>query len=99
MLEMLEELDRTDTLPTLHAIDVLLVLGRSDAAEAKINRLLSRNRRDPMARVAQAELLIRGGQLLPAAKLLEQVVAEDPVGAAARRAVAVAARTQAQMDA
>ena len=42
MLEMIEELDRTQKLPTLLAIDSLLALGRSDAAEEKVRGLLER---------------------------------------------------------
>ena len=47
MLEMLEELDRTDPLPTLLAVEVLLRLGRSDAAEEKVEALLRRRPGDP----------------------------------------------------
>ena len=42
MLEMLEELDRTDVQPTLLAVEVLLKMGDSDRAEEKINELLER---------------------------------------------------------
>jgi predicted Zn-dependent protease len=97
MLEMLEELDRNDVNATLLAIDMLLELGRSDAAERKIEALLARAPDDPAALVAKAELLIRGGKLVPAARLLEAVVARDPQAEPARRALAVAARAHARL--
>jgi len=99
MLEMLEELDRSDTLPTLLAIEVLQKLGRSDAAEEKIERLLARDPHDLDALVAKAELLIATGELAPAAATLEAVVERDPDGRtdAGKRARAVAARASAQL--
>ena len=100
MLEMLEELDRTDPLPSLLAIEVLLRLGQSDAAEEKIATLLQRRPDDPEVLVAQAELLIQTGQLVPAAALLERVLGKDsdaktPAG---QRARAVAARASALFE-
>jgi predicted Zn-dependent protease len=94
MLEMLEELDRHDTLPTLMAIDVLLRLGRSDSAEEKIDRLLARDPTDADALVAQAELHLACGRLVPAAAILAQVIERDPdtKTAAGQRARVVAAR-------
>ncbi len=97
MLEMLEALDRTDPLPTLHAIAVLLELGRSRDAEEKADELLARAPGDPDALVAKAEVKLARGELVPAAELLGNVVARDPHGttAAARRALALAARADA----
>lgn len=99
MLEMLEELDRKDTLPTLLAIDILLQLGKSDAAEEKVNTLLTRRPDDPDALVALAELKLAIGELVPAAKALKKVVDKDPKGttAAGKRARAVAARAHARL--
>lgn len=93
MLEMLEALDRNDTLPTLLAIDSLLALGRSDGAEAKARALLARDPDDGDALVALAEVQIAVGDLVPAAATLERVVTRDPDGVteAGRRALAVAA--------
>ncbi len=97
MLEMLEALDRTDPLPTLHAIAVLLELGRSREAEEKADELLARSPGDPDALVAKAEVKLARGELVPAAELLGRVVARDPGGktAASRRALALAARADA----
>lgn len=94
MLEMLEELDRSDTLPTLLAIDLLLGQGNSDAAEEKIETLLARDPDDADALVAKAQLLVQTGQMVPAAELLERVIAEDPdaTSDAGKRAQALAAR-------
>ncbi len=94
MLEMLEELDRNDTLPTLLAIDLLLAQGKSDAAEEKIETLIGRDPNNSDALVAKAELLIQSGQMVPAAELLERVVGKDPDAAsdAGKRAQALAAR-------
>ena len=100
MLEMLEELDRTDPAPSLLAVEVLLRQGRSDAAEEKITALLQRRPDDPEVLVAQAELLIQTGQLVPAAAILERVLAQDPNATtpAAQRARAVASRASALFD-
>lgn len=78
MLEMLEELDRKDPLPTLIAVELLLKEGRSDAAEEKIELLRARFGESPEVRVAQAELLVQVGQMVPAAEILEGVLNEDP---------------------
>ena len=94
MLEMLEEIDRTDALPTLLAVEVLLKQGHSDRAEQKILRLLERHPNSAEARVAHAELLIQTGELVAAAAILEGVIAADPRGRtdAGRRAQGVAGR-------
>jgi len=99
MLEMLEELDRKDPVPSLIAADLLLREGRSDEAEAKIDRVLARSPNEPQALVARAELLIAIGELTSAAAILRQVIAGDPDGktAAGRRALAVAARAHRQV--
>jgi Flp pilus assembly protein TadD len=102
MLEMLEELDRTDPLPTLLAIEVLLQLGQSDTAEQKIHRLLALRPNDPQALVALAELKLAIGEMVPAADLLKKVIETDaqaktPAGARAR-AVAARAATQLQHE-
>jgi len=93
MLEMLEELDRTDSAPSLLAIELLLEQGNSDAAEEKIEALLARDPSDTDALVAKAQLLVGIGQMVPAAELLERVVAKDPDAGsdAGKRAVALAA--------
>jgi len=99
VLEMLEELDRTDALPVLVAVEVLLELGRSDAAAEKIHRLLARDANDADALVALAELKIAIGELVPAADVLARVLEGDPEGrsAAGARARAVAARAHAKL--
>lgn len=101
MLEMLEELDRRDKLPTLLAVEVLLDLGRSDAAHEKIFGLLARDGQDPDALVALAELKLATGELAPAADLLRQVLERDPERKtpAGARAHAVAARAHARLAA
>ena len=94
MLEMLEALDRKDKLPALHAVDVLLRLGRSTEARAKVEALLERDPDDADALVALAEVRIAAGELAPAAELLERVVRNDPDGRtlAGARARVVASR-------
>ena len=94
MLDMLEELDRTEPLPTLVAIELLLRHGRSDAAELRIEGLLQHCPNSAAARVARAELLVQTGQLVAAAAMLEQVFGEDPEAHTepGRRAQALAAR-------
>ncbi len=101
MLGMLEELDRTDKLPTLLAIEVLLSLGRSDEAEAKVESLLARFPEDPEVVVAKAELHIAIGEMAPAAALLERIIAGDPDGqtVAGQRARAVAQRAYERIEA
>ncbi|MEK7703776.1 MAG: tetratricopeptide repeat protein [Myxococcota bacterium] len=100
MLEMLEELDRRDKLPTLLAIEVLLELGRSDAARDKIDALLARDAHDPDALVALAELRLATGELVAAANLLRTVIEVDPDAktSAGARAQAVAARAHARLS-
>ena len=100
MLEMLEELDRTDTLPTLLAISTLLELGRSDAAEEKVTALLTRTPNDPDALVAKAELQIAVGELAPAAATLAKVVEADPQAktSAGKRARVVAQRAHERVE-
>ncbi len=94
MLEMIEALSRKEKLATLLAVEVLLRLGRSDAAEQKIEALLARDPDDADALVAKAELLIATGAMAPAAELLTRVLAADGEGrtAAGARARAVAHR-------
>ncbi len=94
MLEMLEELDRSDPLPSLLAIEILLRRGESDAAEEKIQSLHERHPDDPNVAIAEAELLIQTGQMVPAAELLKRVIDADPKAStdAGKRAQAVAAR-------
>jgi predicted Zn-dependent protease len=100
MLEMLEELDRNDPMPSLIAAELLLGEGRSDEAEAKIDAILARTPGEALALVARAELKIAIGELVPAAALLARVIGGDPEGrtAAGRRALAVAARAQRQLE-
>lgn len=92
MLEMLEELDRTSSVSTLLAIDVLLRLGFSDRAEEKVAHLLARDAADPEARVAKAQLELSTGRWHDAAETLAGVIDEDPDGdkPATRRAMALA---------
>jgi len=99
MLEMLEELDRADSLPTLLAIDSLLAQGHSDAAEAKVRALLERDPESPDALVALAEVQIAAGEMVPAAETLVRVIDTDPEGTtdAGRRAMAVAAAAHARL--
>ncbi len=101
VLELLEALDEGDTAVTLAAIDVLVALGRTDAAEERVQRLLSRDPRDTQALVAKAHVLLSAGELGPAAALLAQVIAADPSGtsAASRRARAIAAAAHARLEA
>ena len=100
MLEMLEELDRKDPLPSLLAIDLLLGDGRSDDAEAKIDMLQERHPNSPDVAVARAQLLVQTGQLVGAAALLEGVLAADPEATtdAGQRARALAARAHDQFE-
>ncbi len=78
MLEMLEELDRTDATPTLLAIETLLKLGLSDRAQEKVETLLARTPDDPDALVARAQLELSTGRWVAAAATLERVVNRDP---------------------
>ncbi|MBI5511675.1 MAG: hypothetical protein HY903_23205 [Deltaproteobacteria bacterium] len=100
MLEMLEELDRTDPTPSLIAASLFVADGRSDRAEEKIEAVLARLPNHSDAEVAKAELKIAIGELVPAAALLRSVIARDPKGAteAGRRALAVAAAAQARFE-
>ncbi|MEM6730092.1 MAG: tetratricopeptide repeat protein [Myxococcota bacterium] len=78
MLEMLEELDRTDRVPTLLAIETLLKLGLSDRAEEKVTKLLERAPEDPDALVAKAQLELSTGRWHEAARTIKRVVDGDP---------------------
>ena len=78
MLEMLEELDRTDRTATLLAVEILLKLGLSDRAEEKVHALLERDAGDPDARVARAQLDLSTGRWYDAAATLQSVIDEDP---------------------
>ena len=100
MLEMIEALDRKDTLATLLAVEILLQLGRSDAAEEKVNALLQRRPDDPDGLVALAQLKIAIGELVPAAQTLKKVIDQDQQAKtpAGRRARLVAARARAQLQ-
>lgn len=99
MLEMLGELDRTDSLVTLLTIDTLLALGRSNEAEARVRSLLERNPEEASAIVALAEVQIAGGELAEAAQTLARVIDADPEGMteAGQRARAVAALAHARV--
>lgn len=100
MLEMIEELDRTDPLPSLLAVQILLARGESDAAEEKLERLFASCPDNPDVLVAKAELLIQIGQMAPAAELLAQVIDRDPNANtdATKRAQAVAAKANAMLE-
>ena len=80
MLDMLEELDRTDPKPTLAAVALSLSRGESTAAAARVDRLLARRPDLPEALVARAEIMASGGELASAAALLRRVIAADPHG-------------------
>ena len=99
MLEMLEELDRSDPLPSLLAVGLLLKRGESDAAEEKLAALEGRHPKHPEVQIAKAELLIQTGQMVPAARLLKAVIDQDPQAKtdAGKRAQAVVARANAML--
>jgi predicted Zn-dependent protease len=100
-LELLAALDRHDPLPALHAVDLLLGLGRSSAAAARARQL---HEREPLALhglVAVAETDLAAGEVRPAAEKLARAVARDPEGRtrAGARARAIAARAHAAVAA
>ncbi len=100
MLDMLEELDRTDPTPSLVAAKLLLDDGRSDAAQEKIERVLKRDPKNPDGLVALAELEIATADLVGAAEILACVIDKDPDGKtdAGKRALAVAAEAHARYE-
>lgn len=100
MLEMLEELDRRDPLPTWLGIEILLEMGQSDSAGEKVDLLRERHGDAPEVWVAEAELLMGLGQLVPAAAAIEKVLAKDPDGKtpAGARALSLAARGHALFE-
>jgi thioredoxin-like negative regulator of GroEL len=101
MLEMLEELDRTDPRPTLMAIDVLLRLGHSDAAKEKVEALAARHPGSADALTARAQLQIGMGEWANAAETLREVAKRDPSAKtdAGKRGRALAARAYAIFEA
>ncbi|MBI3178472.1 MAG: tetratricopeptide repeat protein [Deltaproteobacteria bacterium] len=101
MLEMLEALDRTDPASAILAAEQLIALGRSGAAQEKIERVLARAPDHADALVALAQAKIAAGELAPAAELIKRVLARDPDGRtpAGRRALAVTAQAKAKFGA
>ncbi|OGQ85799.1 MAG: hypothetical protein A2289_09110 [Deltaproteobacteria bacterium RIFOXYA12_FULL_58_15] len=99
MLDMLEELDRTEPMPSLLAAEILLKDGKSDAARQRVDAVLSRHPELPDGLVALAEVHIATGAMVRAAELLAKVIDADPDGSndATKRAFAVAARAHAMM--
>lgn len=97
MLEMLEALDRTDMQPALWAVDVLLKLGSSDAADEKLDEMSLRFADCHDLKVSRAELYLQTGRPYDAAGLLKQVLDADSLGKteAGRRAHTVYARGKA----
>lgn len=100
MLEMLEELDRTDTRPTQVVIDVLLRMGQSDAAKAKVDRLLARDPKSLDALTARAKVELAMGDWVKAAATLKDVAAKDPTAKtdAGKRGRALAAKAYATFE-
>jgi tetratricopeptide (TPR) repeat protein len=100
MLEMIEELDRSDPMPHLLAAELLLKEGRSDAAQEKIEMVLERDPEHADALVAKAELRIATGDLVEAAMLLGKVIDRDPDATtdAGKRAQSVAAAAHARFE-
>lgn len=101
MLELLEDLDRTDMVPTLLAVDVLLRLGRSDAAQAKADALSACAPQCDDAQVACAKVKLAIGEWARAAQLLKGVLARDPQArtSAGRSARALANEAYARFEA
>lgn len=99
VIEMIEELDRSDPMPHLLAATLLLRAGRSDAAQKKIERVLERHPDHPDALVSMAELRIATGNLVEASKLLEKVNGQDPhaLTDAGKRARSLAAAAHEQL--
>ncbi len=77
MLEMLEALDRTRMHVPLWTVDILLKLGRSDAAEEKLRELRERFGDTTDIQVSTAELLLQTGRPYDAASLLHAVIEND----------------------
>jgi tetratricopeptide (TPR) repeat protein len=101
MLEMLEELDRTDIRPTLVAIDVLLRMGQSDAAKAKVDMLFARDAKSLDALTARAKVELAMGDWGKAAATLKELAAKDPNAKtdAGKRGRAIAAKAHATFEA
>ncbi len=101
MLEMLEALDRTDPVPAILAAEQLIALGRSGAAQDKLERVLARAPDHADALVALAQAKIAAGELLPAAEILKRVLTRDAEGRtpAGRRALAVVNEAKAKLGA
>ncbi len=101
MLEMLEELDRTDARPTFMAIDVLLRMGHSDAAKAKVQALATRHPSSADALIARAQVELALGEWANAAKTLGEVAKRDPSAKseAGKLGRALAARAYATFEA
>lgn len=103
MLDMLDSLEPGNIDVDLWTIDVLLKLGRSDAADEKLQSLLAAQPDNPDLRVSQAELWLQTGEPGRAAALLRELVSNlDADGQheslACRRARRVYARGQALLS-
>lgn len=101
MLEMLEELDRKDAMVVLAAVDVLVRLGRSGDAAAKVERLLAVAPKSYEGRVAKARVEVATGAWPAAAATLASLLKEDPRAAteAGKRAHALAREAHALFEA
>lgn len=100
MLEMLEELDRTDPTASVLAVEILLKLGLSDRAEEKVSTWLERAPEHPDVLVAKAQLELSVGRWVDAATTLEQVISADPDSErpATQRAVVLARAAHEQFE-
>ena len=101
MLEMLEELDRTDARPTLAAIDVLLRMGQSDAAREKVAGLEARDPKGVNALAGRAAVQVALGEWAQAAATLAELAKRDPDAKtdAGKRGRALAAKAYATFEA
>lgn len=97
MLERLEELDRKDLRPVLAAADVLVELGRSFEAEARLLRVLAAEPDHLDALACMVRVHLARADVHGAADMLRRIQSIDPqyVSPAARRALVAASAARA----